>query len=152
MIAALELLGTLVAVKLWVPQDETRKATRVALRGYTDNKSNEALLKKVMTTKFPSMLILMELAEELASRNCDLQLQWIRRDLNQLADDLTNENFASFDPAFRIPLRGEELEWKILGKLLGHAESYYEELNLRKRARPRKRGRFGQKRRKLDPW
>ena len=151
-IAALELLGTLVAVTLWVPQDETRKATRVALRGYTDNKSNEALLKKVMTTKFPSMLILMELAEELASRNCDLQLQWIRRDLNQLADDLTNENFASFDPAFRIHLRGEELEWKILGKLLGHAESYYEEPNLRKRARPRKGGRFGQKRRKLDPW
>ena len=98
MIAALELLGTLVAVKLWVPEGEARKASRVALRGYTDNKSNEALLRKAMTTKFPSMLILMELAEELAAKNCELQLQWIRRDMNQLADDLTNENFASFDP------------------------------------------------------
>ncbi|CAE7324059.1 SAC1 [Symbiodinium natans] len=97
-IAALELLGTLVAVKLWVPEGEARKASRVALRGYTDNKSNEALLRKAMTTKFPSMLILMELAEELAAKNCELQLQWIRRDMNQLADDLTNENFASFDP------------------------------------------------------
>ena len=151
-IAALELLGTLVAVKLWVPQDDGRKATRVALRGYTDNKSNEALLKKVMTTKFPSMLILMELAEELASRNCDLQLRWIPRDLNQLADDLTNENFASFDPAFRVHLKGEELEWKILGRLLKHAESYYEELSLRKRARAPQGGRFGRKRQKLEPW
>ena len=54
-----------------------------------------------MTTKFPSTLILMELAEELSAKNCELQLQWIRRDLNQLADDLTNENFASFDPNFQ---------------------------------------------------
>ena len=55
----------------------------MAIRGYTDNKSNEALLKKAM----------METAEELSHRNCELQLQWIRRDINQLADDLTNEEF-----------------------------------------------------------
>ena len=36
-----------------------------------------------MTTKFPSTLVLMELAEELSAKNCELQLQWIRRDLNQ---------------------------------------------------------------------
>ena len=60
-----------------------------------------------MTTKFPSTLILMELAEELSAKNCELRLQCIRRDLNQLADDLTNENFACFDPNFRIDLKGE---------------------------------------------
>ncbi|CAE7384788.1 unnamed protein product [Symbiodinium microadriaticum] len=48
-IAALELLATLVAVKLWVPEGPAKKTTRVAIRGYTDNKSNEALLKKAMT-------------------------------------------------------------------------------------------------------
>ena len=52
---------------------------------YSWHQSNEALLKKAMTTKFPSTLILMELAEELSAKNCELQLQWIRRDLNQLA-------------------------------------------------------------------
>ena len=86
-IAALELLATLVAVKLWVPEGPAKKTTRVAIRGYTDNKSNEALLKKAMTTKFPSTLVLMETAEELSAKNCELQLQWIRRDLNQLAAD-----------------------------------------------------------------
>ena len=96
----------------------------MAIRGYTDNHLNEALLRKAMTTKFPSTLILMELAEELSAKNCELQLQWIRRDLNQLADDLTNENFASFDPNFRIDLKGEALEWRVLGRLFGHATSY----------------------------
>ena len=121
-IAALELLAT-VGVKLWVPEGNAKKTSRVAIRGYTDNQSNEALLRKAMTTKFPSTLILMELAEELSAKNCELQLQWIRRDLNQLADDLTNENFASFDPNFRVDLKGEALEWRVLGRLLAHATS-----------------------------
>ena len=62
-IAALELLATLIAVKLWVPDSdsEDRQSSRAALRGFTDNQSNEA-----MTTKYPSSLILLELAEELA--------------------------------------------------------------------------------------
>ena len=71
-IAALELLATLVGVRLWVPDGDAKKTSRVAIRGYTDNQSNESLLKKAMTTKFPSTLILMELAEELSAKNCEL--------------------------------------------------------------------------------
>ena len=151
-IAALELLATLVAVKLWVPEGPAKKTTRVAIRGYTDNKSNEALLKKAMTTKFPSTLVLMETAEELSAKNCELQLQWIRRDLNQLADDLTNENFASFDPEFRVKLEGSSLEWKILDRLLEHSASYYHELGVQKRERKAKPLRFSRKVRKLGAW
>ena len=102
LIAALELLATLIAVKLWAPDSEDRQVSRVALRGFTDNQSNEALVKKAMTTKYPCSLVLLELAEELAAKKCDLSLTWIRRDLNQLADDLTNEKFDSFDPEFRV--------------------------------------------------
>ena len=87
--------GALVGVRLWVPDGDAKKTSRVAIRGYTDNQSNESLLRKAM---FPSTLVLMELAEDLSAKNCELQLQWMRRDLNQLADDLTNENFASCDP------------------------------------------------------
>ena len=65
-IAALELLATLVGVRLWVPDGDAKKTSPVAIRGYTDNQSNESLLRKAMTTKFPSTLILMELAEELS--------------------------------------------------------------------------------------
>ena len=68
----LELLA-LVGVRLWVPDGNAKKTSRVAIRGYTDNQSNEALLRKAMTTKFPSTLILMELAEEQSAKNCELR-------------------------------------------------------------------------------
>ena len=90
-------------MRLWVPEGNPKSLSRVVLRGYTANQSNEALLKKFMTTKFPSGLVLMELAEELEARNCELQLQWVRRDLNQRADDLTNEKVDHFSPDFRLP-------------------------------------------------
>ena len=80
-------------------------------------------MKKAMTTKFPSCLVLLELTEKLADKKCDLCLTWIRRDLNQLTDDLTNEKFDSFDPEFRGPLKGAELEWHVLDKLLGYVDS-----------------------------
>ena len=151
-IAALELLATLVAVKIWVPSSERRQSTRMAIKGYTDNQSNEALIKRYMTTKFPSCLVLMEIAEELSSKRCDMRLTWIRRDLNQLADDLTNEKFDSFEARLRVPLKGEELRWLVLDKLLGHADGYYSELLDRKSKRGRgPLRRFG-KSRKLNPW
>ena len=135
-------------VKLWVPEGDAKKTSRLAVRGYTDNQSNEALLRKAMTTKFPSTLVLMELAEELSAKNCELQLQWIRRDLNQLADDFTNENFASFSPDFRVALEGEKLEWRVLE----HSSSYFQELGVRKRTEGPKVPRFSKRARKLGPW
>ena len=122
----------------------------MAIRGYTDNQSNEALIKRPMTAKFPSCLILMEMAEELSSKRCDMQLTWIRRDLNQLADDLTNEKFDSFDAKFRIPL--EELRWHVLDKLLSHADGYYSELLSKKATRGRGPPRRFGKSRRLNPW
>ena len=49
--------------------------------------------------------------------------QWILRDINQLADDLTNEEFANFDPALRIPLKREDFTWRILDRLLVQSDS-----------------------------
>ena len=83
-------------------------------------------------TKFPSTLILMELTEELASKNSQLELSCLRRDHNQLADNLTNERFDMLDSSFRVPLKGEELEWQILDKLLRHSDSFYKEVKARK--------------------
>ena len=44
-IASLELLATLIGVKLWVPDSKDRQVSKLAIRGYTDNQSNEALVK-----------------------------------------------------------------------------------------------------------
>ena len=43
--------------------------------------TQEALLKRSTTTKFPYRLILLELVEELALEQGDFQLTWIRRGL-----------------------------------------------------------------------
>ena len=144
-------LATLIAMKLWIPDSEDRQTSRVALRGFTDNQSNEALVKKAMTTKYPSSLVLLELAEELAAKKCDLSLTRIRRDLNQLADDLTNEKFDMFDPEFRVALKGEDMRWRVLDKLLSCADNFYSKLKKRKAA-PIGPARKAGKVRKLDPW
>ena len=81
----------------------------------------------------------MELAEELTAKRCELKLHWLKRDDNQLADDLTNVNFDSFDRKFRVPLKGEDMQWRILNKLTKSADSFYHELKARKeegRAKP----------------
>ena len=78
-----------------------------------------------------------------------MNLTWIRRDLNQLADDLTNEKLDSFDPKFRVPLKGEDMRWRVLDKLLGCADSFYSELRKRKAAPIGPVGKVG-KIRKLD--
>ena len=124
-------LGTLglIGVRLWVPEGQAKQTTRVAIKGYTDKQSNESLLKKFMTSKFPSTLRLMELAEELTAKRCELKLQWLRRDDNQLADDLTNEKFDSFDKEFKVPLKGADIQWRILDNLTRSAESLYQELS-----------------------
>ena len=57
--------------------------------------------------------------------------------MNQLADDLTNEKFDSFEARLRIPLKGEELKWLVLDRLLCHADGYYSELLDRKAKRVR---------------
>ena len=100
-----------------------------------------------MTTKY-----LMETAEELSHKNCELQLQWIRRDINQLADDLTSEEFKELDPELRIALDGKSFKWRILDRLLAHADSFYSELGTRKREAPDRVPKFGRKIRKLNPW
>ena len=87
-IAALELLATLVGVRLWVPEGNAKKTSRVAIRGYTDNQSNE----------------------------------------------------------------GEALEWRVLGRLLAHATSYFEELGSAKRTKKAPATRFAKRPRKLGLW
>ena len=86
------------------------------------HQSNESLLKKFMTSKFPSTLILMELARELTAKLCELKLQRLRRDENQLADDLMNEKFDAFD---MDPLKGEDMKWRILDKLMAGADNFH---------------------------
>ena len=68
-IASLELLGALVSVMVLLPLEEAGAATLglATLSCGTDNQGTSYLLDKLMTTKFPLGVVLMELSCQLAS-------------------------------------------------------------------------------------
>ena len=126
-IAALELLATLIAVKLWGGQLGT--SARAYLKAFTDNRGNSFALVKGMSTKFPLTILLMELAEELRSGNRRLDLEWINRERNVEADDLSNGDWSKFDVQMREEFdhRGKH-RWKILDEMQETSQKLYEDL------------------------
>ena len=83
----------------------------------TDNRANEFLLVKRSTTKWPLMLINMQLSHALASSSLLLNLQWRPREENVLADALTNEDDSSFSPSLRVDVKFENLPTSIIDEL-----------------------------------
>ena len=137
MIAALEFLATLVALKLWLT-DDLAEVTILA-EAFTDNKGNDFILKKGLSTKFPITLMVMEVSEMLQGSTAVAKLTWVKRDENQAADDLTNENFEKFDMGKRIELPGGKVEWKVLDELMLESEKLYKDIQVRREEKKRKK-------------
>ena len=117
-IAALELLAVLYGIVLLVPGGDYRDAlARVPISAGTDNQGNDFLVRKMLTTKFPLCLVAMELASQLTVRHLDLRLAWRRRDRNEEADALTNEDFSAFDPAHRVNASGASKHFMCLKEM-----------------------------------
>ncbi len=125
-IAALEAMATLVAVILFAPMVPRRSRGQVMLTSVTDNKGNMYALSRLMSTKFPLCLIVMELAAQLERHEMRLNVEWTPRDLNQEADDLSNFRFAGFHPAHRLGSRLEDINFIVLDRLLCHALEFEE--------------------------
>ena len=117
--ASAELLATLAALYLFGHLGESTRVRQlpVAFSAVTDNKGNESLSKKQSTTKWPLMLINMQLSHLLAQSKIRLALNWRPRGENQLADDLTNSRFSSFNPEFRCFSSFSDLPLELLSKL-----------------------------------
>ena len=124
-IASLELLGTLVALKVFV-SGSTPGTGVVSLTASTDNQGNEHLLNKLLCTKFPLNCWLAEFAAEMESRQVHLRLKWLQRDSNQEADDLTNEDFAKFDADKRLHVQFGDFKWHVFDEMLPFAKSLHE--------------------------
>ena len=71
-IASLELLATLVAVSLWTGNNIVDLMEFVG--------SGLVRIIKMMSTKYPLTLLVMELSETLRARSCELNLHWIPRE------------------------------------------------------------------------
>ena len=117
--ASAELLANLVG--LWafgfLTQGNRLHQKPVELLAATDNRGNESVLKKQSTTKRPLMLINVQLSHLLRLSCLRLSLQWKPRAENDLADQLTNEVFESFDPLKRVSFSFSDIPLQLLAKL-----------------------------------
>ena len=89
-IAALELMGTLVSLVVLVP-NEPRKcdaSALISLTCSTDNQGNSFLLDRMLTTRYPLGVVLMELAHLMKMRRMLLRDRWLPQDENQESADL----------------------------------------------------------------
>ena len=151
-IASLELLATLVATRLWAKG--LRKGARGTcwIKAGTDNLSNSYAVSKWMSTKYPLTILIMELSETLRTRGCELHLEWIPRERNQLADDLTNQDFKHFSLDSRVQFVGGDTRWLVLDGLMAKAQEFHMELaEERKRKVTDPKPVKNKKRKKLDP-
>ena len=162
MIAALELLGTIIAVKLFAGKWSHNAFSTCGITGSTDNRGNSYAVTKSMSTKWQLTALIVELSEELRANNLELHLAWLPRDLNEEADALSNFETSGFDPSLGIKIDTStcKLGWRVLDELMPASSAMSKRMLKDRAPRPapaqpaRSRGGGGTKKRKspLDPW
>jgi len=159
MIAALELYTTLLCVMVFGSQWRNGKAGELRISGATDNLGNTFCMARLMSPKFPLIVVLTELAAQLRKRELGLNLYWVPRDQNELADGLTNGDYSAFDPARRIEVDPSQLQYEVLPKMLEVSRQIYSEVQQQREKRkeqkdhdaPQKK-RPAEKLRQTNPW
>ena len=134
-IASLELFATLVCIVSFGDAWPSGATGEIRLQGITDNQGNSFAVKKLMSSKFPLVVILAEVAAQLRQRSMALSLGWAPRDQNEEADALTNGDFSQFSPSNRVNVVVGEVKWLILPKMLQIASDIYEDVTRRKASR-----------------
>ena len=146
-----ELLASLVALSVfgWLEPNEKRSVLPIAIIGGTDNRANEALTLKRATTKWPLMLINMELSAALSRARLHLSLRWRPREENEWADAITNLDFSAFEPSKRIVVKYSDFSFQIIHSLWS-TKMEFDRLKLEEKTRPKPK--TGKKRFDKSPW
>ena len=123
-----ELLASLMAMELFGCFDRvaTLESLEIPVIAGTDNRANAAVGKKNSSTRWPLMLINMQLSAKQTNSRCKLLLRWRPRGENQEADDLTNEDFRKFDLQKRICAEYEDVDLSLLHRLWSARLSFLE--------------------------
>jgi hypothetical protein len=99
-VAALELMGTLVLYKLITQQAPVGLAQTTTTLS-TDNLGNTYGINKERFKKWPNCDIALELALTAYSNGNRINTRHVKRDANQWADQLSNDDTTGFDPTRR---------------------------------------------------
>jgi len=127
-IASLELFATLLSVVAFADRWGDTAGGVIRITGATDNGGTPHVLSRLMTSKFPLVVILAELAEQLRARDLELSLLWTPREQNEAADDLTNGKFGRFTAGNRVEIKLEEVMFKVLPEMMQTADALYQEV------------------------
>jgi hypothetical protein len=162
-ISALELIASTMGLMVFGPEvvsgDHQDVGVVLALSeetGFTDSQVATAVVRRGCSTSFPLCVIAMELAAQLEARQTRLTLEWSPREVNQQADDLTNEKFDEFEMSRRLEVDFDRLPWKYLPQAMREGMEFYEE-SAKLRGRGLARPPPAKKRKDLslrvrDPW
>ena len=85
------------------------KDLRMAIAGGTDNKSNQALQEKNMSTKWPLLAVHMQVSSQLLANGVRMKLRWRPREENVPADAITNGDHSLFDVENRVKFSLDDL-------------------------------------------
>eukprot|EP00435_Cladocopium_sp_Y103_P073986 s172_g46.t1 len=116
-----ELLASMAALKAfgWFDVGSMRRSVNMSLFSGTDNRSNDFLTTKRSTTKWPLMLLNLQLSASLSKARLYLDLRWRPREENTEADALTNENFEGFAEEDRVNLLFQDMDLSLVEALWG---------------------------------
>ena len=149
----------LVALKLFCRDKlESNPSIVTLVPAFTDNRGNGAALNKLMSTKFPSSAILMELSTFLKEKKIKALVEWTPRESNREADLLANGITSDFNPSLEMKLDPLKPDWLVLPQVLDagrQAEAAFmaaKQQGLPNRARKEKRRRLEDRLRMKDPW
>ncbi|CAE7239965.1 unnamed protein product, partial [Symbiodinium necroappetens] len=125
-IASLELLATLINVIVF----ETAPFTHANFicSAATDNRGSSQLTARWLTTSFPLVAVLMELATVLQGNGLSLELHWAPRLQNSLADSLTNQDFKSFNPELRRRFSFSSYQSVVMKDMLDLGSTLYKDI------------------------
>ena len=127
-ISTLEALAVLIGLKLFFGDDTKQGWTKVqVVPTWTDSRGNGSALNKLMSTKFPSSAVVMELSRYLKRVAAKASPEWVPRSTNYEAVALANSTTDSFDPSRRIVVEEKTLRWEILPEALSMGKQMEED-------------------------
>ena len=128
----MELFASLVSFMVFMHDLPEDAGAELQLTGLTDNSGNTFALARLMSSKFPLVVILAEFAAQLRQKRLALELQWVPRNQNEEADALTNIRTELFDKTREVKVDLAKLEFVVLPEMVKVADALYAEVQRRR--------------------
>ena len=118
-ISTLEALAVLMGLKLFYGDKAQGAHAHIQMiPSFTDNRGKRSAFNKLMTNKYPSSAVVMDLACYLKRMGIKAVVDLAPRSADNEADELANGNSGRFDPAKRVVFKASEVWWDVLPEAL----------------------------------